>query len=89
MRSRSRKREWVNAKHMTIHALHEARPDLSSPAIGRIFQMDHSSILFSIKKIQALNGDLKAKEFVDKKNANMQRWFQDMKEGRRTKGKTK
>jgi len=89
MKGKSRERKRVNAKHKTIHALHEARPDLSLPAIGRIFEMDHTSILFAIRKIKALNGDEKAREFVEKKTANMKIWFEEMKEGRRTKGKTK
>lgn len=86
MRSRTRSRTIVNAKHQTIHTLHEARPDLSLPAIGRIFEMEHTSILFAIRKVKALNGDEKAREFVEKKNANMKKWFAEVNAGRRKKG---
>lgn len=40
----------VGARHHCIQAVAKQRPDLSSVAISRVFKMDHSSILYAIKK---------------------------------------
>lgn len=51
LRGPSRSRHIVAVRHEAIAAVHVARPDLSLPALGRIFNRDHTSILFALRKL--------------------------------------
>lgn len=46
----SRTRRVVEARFKAIRAVADARPDLSTPCIGRLFRRDHTSILHALKK---------------------------------------
>jgi chromosomal replication initiation ATPase DnaA len=49
-----RTRVFIKPRHMAMTAVHEQRPDLSFPAIGRIFGgRDHTTILHAVRKTQA------------------------------------
>lgn len=43
-------KKLVQARFDAIKAVADARPDLSLPQIGRIFNRDHTSILHALKK---------------------------------------
>ncbi len=47
---RSLRREVVAARHEAIALAHAARPDLSLPALGRLFRRDHTTILSALRK---------------------------------------
>lgn len=47
---RSVRREIVAARHEAIALAHAARPDLSLPALGRLFRRDHTTILNALRK---------------------------------------
>lgn len=49
-----RTREVVQARWRVIWAVRHFRPDLSYPATGRIFGLDHSSIIHAINSLEAL-----------------------------------
>lgn len=46
--STRRDRHIVVVRHACIRRVHEARPDLSTPALGRIFGRDHTSVLYAL-----------------------------------------
>lgn len=48
--SARRDRKTVEARFDAIKAVADARPDLSLPQIGRIFERDHTSILHALRK---------------------------------------
>jgi Bacterial dnaA protein helix-turn-helix len=87
MNRRSRKRHVVRAKHYTIYEIYKERPDMSLPVIGKIFGMDHTSIIFAVRKMQALEGDPLAADWVEKKTERMKEWFAEVKRKSRAKGK--
>jgi len=43
-------RDIVAARHDAIKAVSDARPDLSSPQIGKFFNRDHTTILHALSK---------------------------------------
>lgn len=44
----------IEPRHKAMTAVHEGRPDLSFPVIGRIFGgRDHTTVLSAVRKIQA------------------------------------
>jgi len=45
-----RDRKTVAARFDAIAAVHKARPDLSTPQLGRIFNRDHTSILHALSR---------------------------------------
>lgn len=49
--SPTRKAPVVKARFEAIVRAREARPDLSLPALGRIFRRDHTSILSALRKM--------------------------------------
>lgn len=49
----SRKVPVVKARFEAIAKVREARPDLSLPALGRIFRRDHTTILYALRKVGA------------------------------------
>lgn len=53
VKGRSRTFPVVAARHAAIYAVKMERPDMSYPAIGRWFGLDHTSILHCVRKIQA------------------------------------
>lgn len=49
-----RTRHLIEPRHMAMAAVHDARPDLSLPAIGRIFgNRDHSSVHHAIQNVKS------------------------------------
>jgi chromosomal replication initiation ATPase DnaA len=48
--------ELVAARHEAVALVHAARPDLSLPALGRIFKRDHTSILNALRRAKARAG---------------------------------
>lgn len=46
----SRNRSIVAVRHAAIRAVVNARPDMSLPQIGRVFNRDHTSILHAMRK---------------------------------------
>ncbi|MBX3751922.1 MAG: hypothetical protein KF897_17725, partial [Opitutaceae bacterium] len=46
----SRTRHVVEARFEAIRLVRAARPDLSLPAIGRLFNRDHTTILHALKR---------------------------------------
>lgn len=62
IRGPSRCSEAVEARHRAIVLVHQARPDLSLPAMGRIFNRDHTSILYAIRKADASRATVGAAE---------------------------
>lgn len=46
----SRTHKHVAARFDAIRAVHDARPDLSLPQLGRHFARDHTSILYALSK---------------------------------------
>ena len=53
IRGQSRSVPVVKVRHEAMAKVHMARPDLSLPALGRIFNRDHTSILFALRKMGA------------------------------------
>lgn len=51
IRGRSRSGPVVAVRHEAMARVHVARPDLSLPALGRIFNRDHTSLLFALRKM--------------------------------------
>lgn len=49
----SRNRNIVFARHFAIWVVHNERPDLSLPTLGRIFNRDHTTILHALRKMEA------------------------------------
>ncbi|WP_104663357.1 helix-turn-helix domain-containing protein [Ensifer adhaerens] len=45
-----RERRLVEPRHRCMTAVYDERPDLSLPALGRIFQRDHTSVLHAVNK---------------------------------------
>ncbi|MEN0115418.1 MAG: helix-turn-helix domain-containing protein [Agrobacterium cavarae] len=65
--SRSRKHIDVVPRHLTIWEVKTyIRPDLSLPAIGRIYGLDHTSALNACQRIQKIVDDGKLDEFIAK-----------------------
>lgn len=75
IKSRRRSRKIVDARHVCMYEIFIQRPDLSYPAIGRILGFDHTSIMFGVRKVQALRGDEEAKRFVENKKAKLDEWL--------------
>jgi len=48
-------RPLVAARDEAIALAHAARPDLSFPALGRLFRRDHSSIMSALKRYRSRN----------------------------------
>jgi len=42
----------VRARHAAIRAVHSAKPWLSSPDLGAIFGLDHTSILYALGRLK-------------------------------------
>ena len=53
-----RNKQLVTVRHMCIRAVADAKPEMSLPAIGRIFQRDHSSIIHALSKTRK-EGDIR------------------------------
>ena len=49
----SRNKRIVAVRDEAIRAVADARPDMSLPAIGRVFNRDHTTILHSLRKTRA------------------------------------
>jgi hypothetical protein len=68
-----RRREIVEARHQCIYAVRVERQDLSYPAIGRWFDLDHTSCLSAYYKIAGRNGNeelrLKHERKMSRQNA--------------------
>jgi chromosomal replication initiation ATPase DnaA len=48
-----RSKALTDARHECMYAVHKHRPDLSFPALGRIFGgRDHTTVMHAVKKIQ-------------------------------------
>lgn len=62
-----RTRHLVKPRHLCMVAVHEQRPDLSLPAIGRIFKRDHSVVLYAVAKVKAEAGDAESIEKLERK----------------------
>ncbi len=63
--SRSRKHIDVVPRHLTIWEVKTyIRPDLSLPAIGRIYGIDHTSALHACQRIQKIVDDGKLDDFI-------------------------
>ncbi|WP_179119546.1 helix-turn-helix domain-containing protein [Ensifer adhaerens] len=45
-----RERRLVEPRHRCMTAVYDERPDLSLPALGRIFRRDHTSVLHAVNK---------------------------------------
>ena len=43
-----RERPLVKARHEAIRRVHQARPNMSTPEIGRMFNRDHKTILSAL-----------------------------------------
>lgn len=56
IRGPSRSRHVVIARHEAMARVHVARPDLSLPALGRIFNRDHTTLLFALRKLGVRDG---------------------------------
>lgn len=48
IRSVSRQRHLIEPRYACMRAIYDQRRDLSTPAIGRIFKRDHTSVLFAL-----------------------------------------
>ena len=51
MMSKSRKKQYVNARQVATFLIRRLMPFLSAPHIGRIMNCDHSTVLHSVKKV--------------------------------------
>lgn len=51
IRGPSRTKPLVAVRHEAMAAVHLARPDLSLPALGRIFHRDHTTLIFALRKM--------------------------------------
>lgn len=60
--SQRRRRDLVKARHACMKAVHERRPDMSFPQIGRVFGRDHTSILHAVGHLNRPARALHAKE---------------------------
>lgn len=56
IKSESRSRHMVEARHEAMALVYKLRPDLSLPAIGRIFNRDHTSVLNAVRKMGVYRG---------------------------------
>ena len=69
---KTRKRKIVEVRNAAIYAVRIERPDMSFPAIGKVFDMEHTSVMYAFRKMEAFHGDIEAQEFLARKNAK--RW---------------
>lgn len=60
--SRCRERRIVVARYEAIIAVHRARPTMSSPQLGRMFNLDHSTVLYALGRTKRRNSVLFPKE---------------------------
>jgi chromosomal replication initiator protein len=77
IKSGRREHRIVVPKHRCIFAVYRQRPDMSLPQIGRLFGMDHTSILFVIKKQLAEAGDKDAAKWIAGKRKRARDWHRD------------
>lgn len=47
---RSRYHKVVDARHLAIALIAKANPDYSYPRIGKIFQRDHTTVMFAVQR---------------------------------------
>lgn len=57
IKSQTRTLHIVEARHEAMALVYRLRPDLSLPAIGRIFNRDHTSILHAVRKAGVWRGE--------------------------------
>lgn len=50
----------VAIRHEAMVRVYQARPDLSLPQIGKLFDRDHTSVLHALRKVRANEGSLNA-----------------------------
>lgn len=62
IRGPSRSKAVVAVRHEAISRVHLARPDLSLPALGRIFNRNHTSVLWALRKMGVWNATVGAAE---------------------------
>lgn len=68
-----RRREVTEAKHLVIFEIKQRYPELSYPQIGRMFSMDHTSVLHAVRKMKArLESDAGELAYLERK-AKMKR----------------
>lgn len=65
----SRTSRIVKARHDAVYAVYMNRHDLSSVSIGKWFNLDHSSVLYIIKKMSAKDGDEDAIDYIERRRA--------------------
>jgi len=54
IRGATRMRTIIPARQMAVWRVRKERPDLSLPAIGRWFKRDHTTLIHSIRKVEAM-----------------------------------
>ena len=50
IRGPDRRHKFVIARHEAMAAVKQAKPDMSYPQMGRLFNRDHSTVLYAVKK---------------------------------------
>lgn len=50
----SRVRRLIEARHACMKAVYSARPDLSLPQIGKLFNRDHTTVLYAVAELRKL-----------------------------------
>lgn len=57
IKSQTRTLHIVEARHEAMALVYQLRPDLSLPAIGRVFGRDHTTVLHAARKLGVFRGD--------------------------------
>ena len=57
IKSSTRTKHIVEARHEAMALVYTLRPDLSLPQIGKIFERDHTTILYAVRKAKVYRGD--------------------------------
>lgn len=76
IKSKRRTRDLVEARHRCIYEIYTQRPDMSYPAIGKIFGIDHTSAMFAVRRVKAKMGDKEAQEYVSRKKVKFYSWLE-------------
>lgn len=56
IKGRAREQSIVAIRHEAIGLTYKLRPDLSLPQIGRVFNRDHTTVLFAVRKLGIQRG---------------------------------
>lgn len=74
IRSRRREHRITGIKHKCMVAVYLQRPDMSLPQIGRLFNVDHTTVLWAVRKHEAANGNEESARWVENKCSRAREW---------------